>query len=308
MANANTPENCPDCEGRLRAIETELVCEDCGLVAETDPIDHGPEWRSFDDDETNRKRTGAPLTRSRHDRGLSTEIGSSSRLRITGRKRRQIGRMRREHNRARFESKADRNQVTGFSEIWRIISQLPLPVNTREQACRLFASAQSASLLQGRSIEGFAAAAVYATCRTRSNARTIEEIVSVSYADAAELKAAYAALNRELGLPIGPIDPTEYLPRYASKLDLETDVERRATCYVTRLREANRIGSRNPSGIAAGCLYTATRTVPTVEPITQAAAADVASVAPATVRATVDNLRELAADPASGFELEGGLE
>lgn len=308
MADADSPEVCPECMGRLRSLEMELICEDCGLVAEIDPIDHGPEWRSFDGDDTNRKRTGAPLTRSRHDRGLSTEIGSASRLRVTGRKRRQLARMRREHNRARFDSKADRNRMHGFMEIRRIVSQLSLPVNTREQACTLFESAQSEALFQGRSLEGFAAAAVYATCRTRSSARTVEEIVAVAQADAAELKAAYAALNRDLGLPIGPIDPTEYLPRYASELDLENDVERRADRYATRLREANRIGGRNPSGVAAGCLYTATRSVPTAESITQAAAADVADVSPATVRSTVDELRELAADSDSGFELDAALE
>jgi len=47
--------------------------EDCGLVIDEQRIDHGPEWRTHDQDQ--RKRTGAPLTAARHDRGLSTEIG-----------------------------------------------------------------------------------------------------------------------------------------------------------------------------------------------------------------------------------------
>jgi len=34
----------------------------CGLVVDEQRIDHGPEWRGFDEDE--RERTGAPLTRS----------------------------------------------------------------------------------------------------------------------------------------------------------------------------------------------------------------------------------------------------
>jgi transcription initiation factor TFIIB len=57
-------------------------------VVSEDRIDRGPEWRSFADDDTNPERTGAPLTRSRHDRGLSTEIGRSTKLK--GRKRRQF--------------------------------------------------------------------------------------------------------------------------------------------------------------------------------------------------------------------------
>ncbi len=199
------PTRCPECEGRLRPVGTELVCEECGLVTEGDVIDHGPEWRSFDRAE--RKRTGARLTRSRHDRGLSTRIGSGSRIRVTGRKRRQLARMCREQARARFETKADYNRMTGFTEIRRIVSQLSLPGAVREQACTLFESAQTEDLLVGRSLEGFAAAVVYATCRTRDIARTREEILEISRADGDELAAAYAALNRELGLPTGPIDP-----------------------------------------------------------------------------------------------------
>lgn len=257
-------------------------------------IDHGPEWRSFGDDDSDRRRTGAPLTRSRHDRGLSTEIGygSGSGSRLTGRKRRQLARMRREHNRARIPSKADRNQVYGFTEIKRLTTELSLPDAAREQACALFKSAQSEDLLRGRSLEGFAAATVYAVCRTLSMARTLSEVVGVSRADEPELKAAYDALNKELGLPTGPIDPTQYLPRYASKLDLDTAIEQCAREYVETLVENCAIGGRNPSGVAAACLYVAANDCPDCESITQASAGDVAGVNPVTIRSTIHQLEE----------------
>ncbi|WP_232833762.1 transcription initiation factor IIB family protein [Saliphagus sp. LR7] len=293
------PTRCPECEGRLRPVGTELVCEECSLVTEGDVIDHGPEWRSFDRAE--RKRTGAPLTRSRHDRGLSTRIGSGSSIRVTGRKRRQLARMRREQARARFETKADYNRMTGFTEIRRIVSQLSLPGAVREQACTLFESAQTEDLLIGRSLEGFAAAVVYATCRTRDIARTREEILEISRADGDELAAAYAALNRELGLPTGPIDPVEYLPRYASRLDLDNGVERRAERYARDLAEAGVLGGRNPSGVAAACLYAAARRGD-CESITQATAADVAGVSPVTVRSTVEEIRALESGDADADE------
>mgnify|MGYP002760187302 CR=1 FL=1 len=89
---ASTQPRCPDCDGQLRTEAEETVCSDCGLVVDTDRIDHGPEWRSFDDSRTNPKRTGAPLTEARHDRGLSTEIGyapapSAHRSRLNSRRR-----------------------------------------------------------------------------------------------------------------------------------------------------------------------------------------------------------------------------
>lgn len=288
MSKARVHSSCPECNGSLADDGDETVCAKCGLVVAEDRIDHGPEWRSFSDDEVDRERTGAPLTRSRHDRGLSTEIGRDSSVRMTGRKRRRLARMRREHNRARISSKVERNQVYAFTEIRRIVSALDLPRNVRESACTLFKSAQSEDLLRGRSLEGFAAAAVYATCRSRSIARTIEEVVADARADRAELIAAYDALNRDLGLPVGPISPREYIPRFASELDLPDDVERRALELAAEADDRGLTVGRNPSGVAAGCLYTAAQERSVT--LTQRQAADVADVSPVTLRKTYYDL------------------
>ncbi|WP_254272727.1 transcription initiation factor IIB [Haloarcula marina] len=283
-----TSTGCPECDGSLKRDGTETVCDRCGLVVGEDALDRGPEWRSFEDDDTERARTGAPLTRSRHDRGLSTEIGRSTRLK--GRKRRQMARLRREHRRAQVSSKRDRNKIYAFTEIRRIIGALGLSNAIRDRACVLFESAQNADLLQGRSLEGFAAAAVYATCRTDGVARTVEELCRAARADPAELRAAYDALNRDLGLPTGPIDPRSYVPRFATELDLPDEIRERAEQLVTEARERNVVGGRNPAGVAAACLYTAAQE--RGRDLTQAEAADVADVTPVTLRGTYTDLRE----------------
>ncbi|PSP80715.1 transcription initiation factor IIB [Halobacteriales archaeon QS_4_69_225] len=285
--SATTRRLCPECEGRLRSTDTETVCDDCGLVVDETAIDRGPEWRSFADDDTNPERCGAPLTRSRHDRGLSTEIGYSTRLK--GRKRRRVARMRRQHRRAQVGSKRDRNQVYGFTEIRRLTGRLELPESLQERACVLFESAQEDDLLRGRSIEGFAAAAVYAVCRTASVSRTVEEVTDEATASRAELQAAYDAMNRALGLPTGPIDPAEYLARYASKLDVPDGVERRARELAERARETGLSVGRNPSGVAAACIYTAAREV--AYELTQAEVSDVAGVSAVTIRNSYRELR-----------------
>ena len=285
--SATTRRLCPECEGRLRSTDTETVCDDCGLVVDETAIDRGPEWRSFADDDTNPERCGAPLTRSRHDRGLSTEIGYSTRLK--GRKRRRVARMRRQHRRAQVGSKRDRNQVYGFTEIRRLTGRLELPESLQERACVLFESAQEDDLLRGRSIEGFAAAAVYAVCRTASVSRTVEEVADEATASRAELQAAYDAMNRALGIPTGPIDPAEYLARYASKLDVPDGVERRARELAERARETGLSVGRNPSGVAAACIYTAAREV--AYELTQAEVSDVAGVSAVTIRNSYRELR-----------------
>jgi len=282
---------CSECGGRLHTADDETVCTDCGLVVDADRIDHGPEWRSFNDSQTNPERTGAPLTVARHDRGLSTEIGYDSGL--SERRRRQFVRLRRQHNRARIRSKRERNQVYAFTEIRRIVSEEALPTQVRDHACSLFKSAQKESLLRGRSLEGFAAACVYAACRIESLSRTVEETVAGAKADRAELQAAYDALNRNLGLPVGPTDPAEYLPRYAADLDLSAAIEQRARELVERTQTEGIANGRNPSGVAAACLYTAAKEHEV--DLTQREAANTASVTPVTLRNT---FQKLGAEPA----------
>lgn len=288
---ATTTTGCPECDGQLRSDDCETICTSCGLVIDEHAIDPGPEWRSFDDDDTNPERTGAPLTRARHDRGLSTEIGSSTR--VKGRKRRQFARMREQHRRTQIRSKAERNRVYAFTEIRQLVASLDLPTHIRDRSCVLFESAQDDGLLQGRSIEGFAAAAVYATCRTASVSRTLPEIVEAAKATRAELDVAYDAMNRDLGLPTGPIDPREFLARFASKLDLPNRIEQRARAYATAAREEGIHTGRNPGGVAAACLYLAAKDEE--YPLTQQEAADVADVAPVTVRTTYYDLDDLEA-------------
>lgn len=286
MSNT-TSRTCPECDSPLHSQNDETICSECGLVVAEDRLDRGPEWRPFERD--TRERTGAPLTYARHDRGLSTEIGHGSR-RLSGRKRRRLRRLRRHHRRAQIRTKADRNRVYAFTEIRRVTSALSLPEGTRDRACLLFARAQDEALLRGRSVEGFAAAAIYAACRLEGVTRTIEELTDTARASADELRVAYAAMNRHLNVPTGPIDPTEFLPRFASELDLPPRIERRAHKLVDRLRETDHIVGRNPGGVAAGCLYTAAAEHD--YPLTQEDAAAIAGITPVTLRTTYNALRD----------------
>lgn len=64
MSQARSTQGCPECDGHLGVEADETVCSDCGLVVSEYRIDHGPEWRSFSDDDRNPARTGAPLITS----------------------------------------------------------------------------------------------------------------------------------------------------------------------------------------------------------------------------------------------------
>ncbi|WP_459193157.1 transcription initiation factor IIB [Halosimplex sp. J119] len=275
---------CPECKGRLTTDGGETRCTDCGLVVEACRLDRrGP--RIFEEDETDRRRTGAPLTEARHDRGLSTEIGSKTDGQgneLSGKKRRQLGRLRREHTRAKWRSKAERNLAHGCTEIARITGALDLDQDDREQASALFRSAQNENLLHGRSIEAFAAAVIYAICRCTNATRTLGEVASVAQVNRDRVANAYDVLNDELGLPAPPQRPREYLPSLASAMDVPPETESHARSLAEQAWEAEASIGSHPAGFAAGCLAVACRDHGV--DITQLDLAAEADVSTATVR------------------------
>jgi len=281
---------CPECDGRLITDSGETRCSDCRLVIEGCRVDRrGP--RTFADDNTEQERTGPPITEARHDRGLSTEIGykfDGNGNTLSGQKQRQLARLRREHTRAKWGSKAERNLAHGCTEIARMVGALDLDRDHREQASALFRSAQDDGLLPGRSIEAFATAAIYAVCRCTTATRTRGEVVSVAQVDRGRVISAYDVLNEQLNLPTPPQRPRAYIPALASAMDVPSETEGVARSLAERAGDAGESIGVHPAGFAAGCLEVACRDDGVA--ITQLALAEAADVTPVTVRAHRDRI------------------
>ncbi|WP_424016165.1 transcription initiation factor IIB (plasmid) [Halorientalis pallida] len=283
---------CPECGGKLLTEGGETRCCSCGLVVDTSRLDRrGP--RIYLDDESNRGRTGDPVTNARHDRGLSTEIGykrDANGNELCSKTRRRISRLRREHNRAKWQSKADRNLGHGCTEIARMVSALGLGQDLREQAATLFRSAQDASLLPGRSIEAMATACVYAACRCAKQPLTLDEVSRISRVQSHRIRNAYSVLNRELGLPVPPQQPAAFVPKLASEVSVSAETRHKASEFAEQAANTGRATGRNPAGVAAACLEIAA--TETDDEITQEELAAAADVCSATVRSNRDMLKK----------------
>jgi transcription initiation factor TFIIB len=161
------PKKCPEC-GTSHFFEDESkgerVCAKCGLVLEESMVDSSPEWRAFDDEQkSKRTRTGAPLTFTKHDKGLTTEIGrgKGELFRVTPAKRAHYHRLKIWQKRL-VESK-DRNLSFALSELQRLISFLGLPKSVHEEVAKKYEQAVDRGLVRGRSMEsvGFNSLAVF---------------------------------------------------------------------------------------------------------------------------------------------------
>jgi len=287
--SATAQSTCPECQGALDDTGNETTCRSCGLVVDEQWIDHGPDWRTFDGSDQDQRRVGAPRTPSLHDHGLGSSIGHDSVA--TGSKRQRIGRQRSLHKQSKFATKAERNQAYALSEIRRIAGALDLADSLRDQAAQLLKTAQGQNLIQGRSLEGFAGACLYAACRINGLPRTREDIDAYSRCTPSQLENGYEALQRDLGIGAAPIDAKAYIPRFASELDVSDSVERRATTLCDAWTDANPCSGRAPSGVAAACLYCAIQEQD--GDITQGHVAAVADTTPHTLRDTIVDLRDL---------------
>jgi len=226
---------CPECGGNVVTDDEhgETVCADCGLVITEDSVDRGPEWRAFDSKEKDQKsRVGAPTTNTMHDKGLSTNIDWRDRdaygNSLSSNQRQKMQRLRKWNERFRTRDSKERNLKQALGEIDRMASALGLPENVRETASVIYRRALDEDLLPGRSIEGVATAALYAAARQAGTPRSLDEIERVSRVEKMELTRTYRYVVRELKLEVEPADPAQYVPRFASDLDLSDEAERRA--------------------------------------------------------------------------------
>ena len=288
---------CPECEGQL-ATDTEhgeTVCVDCGLVVQEDEIDHGPEWRAFDSSEKDQKsRVGAPTTNMMHDKGLSTNIGWQNRdaygKSLSSRQREKMQRLRTWNERFRTRDSKERNLKQALGEIDRMASALGLPDNVRETASVIYRRALTEDLLPGRSIEGVSTASLYAAARQAGTPRSLDELTGVSRVDKDEIARTYRYIARELSLEIKPADPEQYVPRFASDLDLSDEAERRARELLSTAKAQGVHSGKSPVGLAAAAIYAAS--LLTNQKVTQSQVSEVANISEVTIRNRYHELLE----------------
>ena len=285
---------CTDCGGENFTKDDsrgELICRKCGLVMEQDEIDTTPEWRAFDSDQqSKRTRTGAPLTFTKHDKGISTEIGKGVEelYKVSVKKRAQYYRLRKWNK--RLTKSKDRNLSYSLSELARQVSYLGLPKSVHEEVGRLYEKAVTKGLVRGRSMESIITALIYAVAREEGSPRTLSELSAASGIEKREIGRAYRYVARELSIRILPAAAEEYIPRFSSLLGLSGIVQAKAREILVIAVDEEITSGKGPTGVAAAALYIAA--VLEGEKRTQRDIADVVGVTEVTIRNRYKDLVE----------------
>lgn len=256
---------CPECGSGDLSFDherAELSCNRCGLVIDDEIMDLGPEWRAFDHEQrAKRTRTGAPVTNTIHDKGLSTMIDWRNKdiygNNIPIRNRVQWYRLRKWQRRIRISGVTERNLAFALSELDRTASKLHLPRSVREDASGIYKKAAEKKLIRGRSMEGVVAASLYISCRSFQIPRTLDEMAETARVTKKEVGRTYRLLARELGIKLKPVSPVSYVPRFVSELDLSGNIESRAVEIIELAIEQKLTSGRGPTGVAAAAIYIA---------------------------------------------------
>lgn len=254
-AEDETQRICPECDStdlNYDPSRAELICRHCGLVIVENMMDQGPEWRAFNfEQQQSRARVGAPSTRTIHDGGMATEMG----FKRDGSPEDHAKwyRMRKLNKRARIANSRERNLAFALSEIDRKCSNMGLNRSIRESASAIYRKALEANLIRGRTIEGVVAASIYIACRQAGLPRTLDEVASFTTANRKELGRIERFLKRELEIKLAPPSAVDYIPRFASQLELSSKSEVKA---IEIVNESNGFTSgKGPQGVAAAALY-----------------------------------------------------
>jgi transcription initiation factor TFIIB len=281
---------CPEC-GSTRIVRDpkkgDRICRNCGLVISEKILDRGPEWRAFTKEERDAKaRTGAPVTYTKHDKGLSTNISWSNRdasgSPLTAKRRSEIYRLRRWQIRSRIHSSSERNLVKAMTEMKRLTSQLKLARGIRELAAKLYRKLILEKNVKRRNIDALIAACIYAACRLREIPRSLTEIANHSRISESKISRHYRFLVRKLNLKMPIPDPANHLPRIISALDMPATVQEQAMEILEKAKKVRLTTGRNPKGIAAAVTYIAS--ILTGNRATQREISSVAGVTEVTLR------------------------
>ncbi|RBI59395.1 transcription initiation factor IIB 2 [halophilic archaeon] len=293
--------SCPECDGAAIHDDEhgETTCEECGLVLDEGSIDRGPEWRAFHSDEKDEKsRVGAPTTELMHDKGLSTTISWQNKdaygQAVSNRKRTRLQRLRTWDERFRTKDAHERNLKQALGEIRRMASALDVPSPVRETAGVLYRRTVDENLLPGRSIEGMATASLYAAAKQHGTPRPLSKFAEVSRVEKIRIQRAYRYISRELELEIEPTNPQEYVPQFASALDVSDEATRQARDLLTTAKAQGVLSGKSPAGLAAAAIYAATHL--TNEQLTQETVSNVAHISKVTIRDRYQELLDVYAE------------
>ncbi len=285
---------CPNCGSTAIYLDTvrgERVCDNCGFVLDEGLVDQGPDWTTFEGDD--RIRAGPPPSVMAPDKGLGSMVGNGLRDAkgnpIDARSVAALNRLRRVSQWTRYD-RTERALAPGLAQLSSLSSRLGLAPVFRERAAIILRQTIEAGLSRGRSMDAIVASVVYLASKQLGAPRGLHELAQATGVTVHRISLTAKVISRELGVYSRASRAEDFVPRFASQLELEPRVGERALSLVGQVKDLKNLEANSPVGIAAGALYLASEELDV--PITQAQIARLTGVSEVTIRKHYRLLKE----------------
>eukprot|EP00891_Asterochloris_glomerata_P002256 jgi/Astpho2/2256/e_gw1.00040.97.1_t len=224
-------QKCSDC-GSSDFVEDfsagDLVCQRCGVVAESHTIDERSEWRTFGDSNSgpDPTRVGAANNNLLDDYGIgNTSIVASGK--DGGITLARQGQRQQNLQRTQMRNSTDQALMRAFREVNRIADRLNVTKAARDTAMDYYRMAHEIKGVRGRSMQAVAAAVLFCGCRQERQARTFKEIeAAVPDASKKDIGRAYKAVAHHLcacALQLETVQASavsDYMRRFCSRMGM----------------------------------------------------------------------------------------
>ena len=288
------PSRCPNCGSfalYVDPVRGERVCDNCGFVVDEALVDQGPDWTTFEGDD--RIRAGPPPSVMAPDKGLGSMVGNGLRDAkgnpIDARSVAALNRLRRVSKWTRYD-RTERALAPGLAQLSSLSSRMGLAPAFRERAAILLRKTIEAGLSRGRSMDAIVGAVVYLAAKQLNAPRGLHEISEATGVTVHRISLTAKVISRELGVFSRASRAEDFVPRFASQLNLQPRVGERALALVAQGKDSKILEANSPVGIAAGALYLASEEVGV--PLTQAQIARLTGVSEVTIRKHYRLLKE----------------
>lgn len=270
----------------------EYFCKFCGFVLNEKIIDMGKDW-NFDQGLDGR-RTGQPVTFSRHDKGLITifdPFGNDGMGHpLSYEVKNKFKRLQIQDKRIHCKEYHDAKFIQAFKILERISDKLSLSTVVKEEASLIFRKAILQKITQGRSVSFVVSASIYAACRKTNTLRSLHDVAVASNISRKNLARMYRLLVKELNLQIPVVDSLYCLIKIANSLGIKTSVVKIAEDIIKKAQQIEVSAGKDPMGLAASALYIAS--VKTFHDVSQKKLALVSGVTEVTIRNRCKDLKQ----------------
>jgi transcription initiation factor TFIIB len=272
----------------------ETICSNCGFVSSDRAQESRAEWRTFSSGtNSERVRTGSPISLTQHDMGLATIIGKSDKdssgQELDPSMHSMIHRLRTWNFRTQIHTSAEKNLMQAFNDLARVKDKLGLSDAIIEKTAYIYRKAQEKHLTKGRSVSAILAAAIYIACREGGASRTLADIAATVDVKRKIISRGHRILINELDINVPPVDLVKCVARIANKMNIDEKTKRMAMHTMVDLVDKEISTGKSPMGLAASVLYTSC--IRNDENTTQKNIAEAAGVTEVTIRNRIKDLR-----------------